>query len=175
MTQIMTAPEMTDGQIENAVNKLRDAMRKHRSEISSDTAQQVLGVENLGMELFTPIRAHAEHISKMIVRPFKVDRTKTPAELLAACKRVPWYIDEAVLATIPMDGPEEGDLFFFPLEKNTPVDQIVQVFEDHGFVPDYAAQMQVNADDPAFADKHPNGMQWGKNSYAYFDRYDDER
>jgi hypothetical protein len=38
MTQIMTATEMTDGQIENAVNKLRDAMRKHRSEITSDVA-----------------------------------------------------------------------------------------------------------------------------------------
>ena len=37
MTQIMNASDvkvMTDGQIEDAVNKLRDAMRKHRSENS---------------------------------------------------------------------------------------------------------------------------------------------
>jgi hypothetical protein len=83
---------------------------------------------------------------------------------------VPYHIDQEVLATMPMDGPEEGDLFFFPLEKNTPVADIPQVLDERGFVPDYAAQLQVNADDPAFADEHPNGMQWDKNSCACFGR-----
>lgn len=175
MAETMIASGMTDGQIDEFANKLRAALRKHRSMISLEVAQRISGIENIGMELFAPIRAHAERISKMIVRPFKVDRTKTPAELLADCKRVPWYIDEAVLATMPMDGPAEGNLVFLPLEKNTPVANIPKVLEGWGLAPDYAAQMQVNADYPSFADEHPNGMQWAENSYAYFDRLGDER
>ena len=80
MTQIMTAAEMTDGQIENAVNKLRDVMRKHRSEITSDVAQQVLGVENLGMMMFTPFRERAEAVSNLIVRTAKANRSRSQQE-----------------------------------------------------------------------------------------------
>lgn len=108
--------------------------------------------------------------SDQIVRPFKVDRT-TPAQLLAACNRVLCRIDEEVLASMPMDGPEEGELVFFPLEYNTPMAEIPRVLELRGLIPDCAAQMQVNADDPAFADEHPNGMQWGDNCYAFFSRF----
>ena len=80
----MTATEMTDGKIENAVNKLRDAMRKHRSSITSDVAQQVLGVENLGMMMFTPFRERAEVVSNLIIRKVKVNRSRSPQEALDA-------------------------------------------------------------------------------------------
>ena len=163
MTQIMT-PSTTIGQIDKA------------HEFSAEAVQTVLGQSELAGEQFAVFRKRVEMASKMVVRHFKVDRTKTPAGLLAACKRVPWYIDEAVLANMPMDGPEEGDLVFFPLERNTPVADISRALDEQGLIPDYAAQMQVNADDPAFADEHPNGMQWGgKNSYACFRRFSGER
>lgn len=112
---------------------------------------------------------------EMIVRPFKVDRTKTPAELLNACGRTPWYIDQEILASMPMDGPEEGELVCFQFKRDTPIAEIASVFDDHGLFPDYAAQMQVNADDAAFADEHPNGMQWDQNSYVCFGRRGDGR
>jgi hypothetical protein len=178
MAKIMTASNpMTDGQIENAVDKLRASMRKHRSEIASDVAQRVLGVENLGMEMFSPFRKHAEAMSEMVVRHFKVNRAKTREAMVAALNRKQ-YVDADVLATMPTDGPEEGDLFFFPLERDTPAGGIAQVFASHDLVPDYVAQMQVNADDPAFADEHPNGMQWGGGpsySFAIFGLWYGER
>ncbi|KKP80064.1 MAG: hypothetical protein UR80_C0039G0003 [Parcubacteria group bacterium GW2011_GWB1_35_5] len=175
MTQIMT-PSTTIGQIDKAVANYRAMLEKHAHEFSAEAVQTVLGQSELAGEQFAVFRKRVEMASKMVVRHFKVDRTKTPAGLLAACKRVPWYIDEAVLANMPMDGPEEGDLVFFPLERNTPVADISRALDEQGLIPDYAAQMQVNADDPAFADEHPNGMQWGgKNSYACFRRFSGER
>ena len=57
MAQTMIASEpMTDGQIDTAVAQLRAAMLKHRVEIPKDIAQRVLGLENLGMQMFVPFR-----------------------------------------------------------------------------------------------------------------------
>ena len=69
MAKTMIASGMTDGQIDNVVNKLRDALRKHRDEFGADPAQQVIGRENLGMELLAPFRALVEAESEFIVRP----------------------------------------------------------------------------------------------------------
>lgn len=89
MTKIMTASkQMTDGQIENAVNKLRDALRKHRSEISLEAAQQVLGVENLGMILLAPFSKLAEMFSSLIVRTARTNRSRTAQEALGATCRL---------------------------------------------------------------------------------------
>src|SRR3989344_698360 len=153
--------------------------RKHEKKLPSDIVQDVLKKEGnkLAEERFNALRARVERNAKVIVRHFKVDRTKTPEQLLAALGRKESHVDREVLATMPTDGPEEGDLFFFPLKCNTPVTKIERVFEERGLIPDYAAQMQVNADDPAFADERPNGMQWGNYNYncVSFGRWDDDR
>jgi len=128
----------------------------------------------LAEEHFIALRTRVERRAEMIVRHFKVDRTRTREEMIKALGRKE-YVNADVLATMPIDGPDEGDLFFFPLKHDTPVAEIPQAFESHGLVPDYVAQMQVNADDPAFADEHPNGMQWGKDSCADFRRWVGER
>lgn len=172
--QNMTPSTTTTSQINKAVANYRAMLEKHAHEFPQEAVQVVLGQSELAREQLAVFRRRVEIVSKMIVRPFKVDRTKTPAELLKACNRVPWCIDEAVLETMPTDGPEEGDLAFFPLEKNTLVADIPRVLDEHGLIPDYAAQMQVNADDPAFAEGHPNGMQWNKNSYACFSQNGDK-
>ena len=96
MAETMTASEMTDGQIENAVDKLRAAMRKHRSEISSGIAQQVLGVENLGMEMFTPFRKRAEAMRGPVF-PVYLDIEvggKSANELLAEIKSAGTYVSD---------------------------------------------------------------------------------
>lgn len=67
MAKTMIA-SMTDGQIENAVAKLRDALRKHRDEFESEPVQEVLGMPNLGMRLLEPFRKLVEAVSDMIVR-----------------------------------------------------------------------------------------------------------
>lgn len=74
MAKTMTASKpMTDGQIENVVSKLRDALRKHRTDFGLEPVQRVLGIENLGMELLTPFRTRVEAISKLIARRVKVE------------------------------------------------------------------------------------------------------
>ena len=175
MAKTMTTSVMTDGQINRFMEIFRGQLVTHASEFSAEAVQAAFGRAGMPRDILAAFRKHVEAESKMIVRHFKVDRTKTPTELLAACNRVPWYIDDVVLKTMPTDGPEEGELFFFPLERNTLVAEIPQVLDGHDLVPDYAAQMQVNADDPAFAKEHPNGMQWKKNSYACFLRFGDGR
>src|SRR3989344_7634417 len=192
MTQIMTATEMemTDGQIENAVGKLRDAMRKHRSGITSDVAQQVLGVENLGMVMFTPFRERAEVLSNLIVRRVKVNRLLTPQQVLDATGRKQ-YTNRKVVNAMPRgEGGGEGDeteVVFFkpePWEYTRPDFMSDDDFEKalgrrnlKSAPPDDVAA--VNEADPAFADTRPNGTHWkdadGKWCFAAFDRWNGER
>ncbi len=184
MTQIMTAAEMTDGQIENAVNKLRDAMRKHRSEITSDVAQQVLGVENLGMMMFTPFRERAEAVSNLIVRTAKVNRGRSQQEAIEATGRAQ-YTDRKVVDAMPKGEGDEVEVVFFKpdlSERNGFIsdDDLEKEFELRGLKPaDPISVAAVNEADPAFADEKPHGTHWkdakGNWCYATFYRWDDER
>mgnify|MGYP001584439331 FL=1 len=184
MTQIMTAAEMTDGQIENVVNKLRDAMRKHRSEITSDVAQQVLGVENLGMMMFTPFRERAEAVSNLIVRKIKVNRNRSPQEALDAtgCAQ---YTDRKVVDSMPKGEGDEVEVVFFKLDlsqRNGFIsdDDLEKEFELRGLKPaDPISVATVNEAYPAFADEKPHGTHWkdakGNWCYAAFNRWSGER
>lgn len=107
--------------------------------------------------------------TQMIVLHFKVDRTKSREEMVTSLGRKS-YVKAEILATMPIDGPEEGDLFFFCLESSTPTSEIPLRLAEHGLIPDYYAQMQVNADDSTFADTHANAMQWGDGNFMLFDR-----
>jgi hypothetical protein len=165
MTQIMTAAEMTDGQIENAVNKLRDAMRKHRSEITPDVAQQVLGVENLGMMMFTPFRERAEAVSNLIVRKVKVNRGRSQQEAIEATGRAQ-YTDREVVDAMPKgEGDEVEVLFFKPDLSNRngfiSDDDLEKEFELRGLKPaDPISVAAVNEADSVFADEKPHGTHW---------------
>jgi len=184
MTQIMTAAEITDGQIENAVNKLRDAIRKHRSEITSDVAQQVLGVENLGMLMFTPFRERAEAVSNLIVRKATVNRSRFPQEALEATGRAQ-YTDRKVVDAMPKgEGNEVEVVFFTPdlSERNGFIsdDDLEKEFDLRGLKPaDPVSVAAVNEADPAFADEKPHGTHWkdakGNWCYASFYRWGGER
>lgn len=179
MTQIMTAAEMTDGQIENAVNKFRDAMRKHRSEITSDVAQQVLGVENLGMMMFTPFRERAEAVSNLIVRTAKVNRGRSQQEAIEATGRAQ-YTDRKVVDSMPKGEGDEVEVVFFKPDLDfvgfISGDDLEKEFELRGLKPaDPTSVAAVNEADPAFADEKPHGTHWkdakGNWCYAVFGRW----
>lgn len=165
MTKIMTATEMTDGQIENAVGKLRDAMRKHRSEITSDVAQQVLGVENIGMMMFTPFRERAEAVLNLIVRKAKVNRSRSPQEALDATGRAQ-YTDRKVVDAMPKGEGDEVEVVFFKPDlsnRNGYIsdDDLEKEFELRGLKPaDPVSVAAVNEADPAFADEKPHVTHW---------------
>ncbi|MFA6458835.1 MAG: hypothetical protein WCV79_00315 [Candidatus Paceibacterota bacterium] len=184
MTQIMTAAEMTDGQIENAVNKLRDAMRKHRSSITSDVAQQVLGVENLGMMMFTPFCERAEAVSNLIVRTIKVNRSRFPQEAIEATGRAQ-YTDRKVVDAMPKGEGDEVEVVFFKPDLSNrngfiSDDDLEKEFELRGLKPvDPISVAAVNEADPAFADEKPHGTHWkdakGNWCFATFNRWDGGR
>lgn len=172
MAKTMTASkQMTDGQIENVVSKLRDALRKHRSEFGSEPVQQVLGFANLGMELLAPFRKHVEAMSNLIIRRAKVDRNRTPQQVLDATGRNQ-YTDRGAVETMPKGEGKEVDVYFFNLGRYVSDDELEEEYELRGLVPDPYAQAAVNEANPAFSDEYPNGCHWkydGKWHFATFD------
>ncbi len=183
MSKIMNATErmMSDGQIENAVSKLRDAMRKHCAEITSDVAQKVLGVENLGMMMFTPFRERAEAVSNLIVRKVKVNRGRSQQEAIEATGRAQ-YTDRKVVDSMPKGEGDEVEVVFFKpdlSQRNGFIsdDDLEKEFELRGLKPaDPISVAAVNEADPAFADEKPHGTHWkdakGNWCYAAFRRWD---
>ena len=180
MTKVMTASKpMTDGQIENVVNKLRDALRKHRSEFSSEPVQQVLGVENLGMELMAPFRQRVEAVSNMITRRAKVNRTRNAQVAIDATGRRQ-YTDKDVVDAMPNGEGEEVEVVFFNLGRYVSDTDLDKEYELRGLKPaDPFSLAAVNEVDPAFADQKPNVTHWkdsnGKWCYAAFYQWYGER
>jgi len=107
--------KMTDGQIENAVNKLRDAMFKCRPEITSDIAQQVLGVKNLGMMMFAPFREHVEEISNLVTRVVMVKTEREPTEVIRATSHK-FQGNQEVVKVMPKGEGGEVKVFLFRLK-----------------------------------------------------------
>lgn len=188
MTQIMSAPGMTDGQIENAINKLRDAMRKHRSEISSDTAQQVLGVENLGMIMFAPFRKYAEEFSNRIICIVKVNRGRSLREAIEVIGHVHAnHANRDLVDSMPKGKESEQSddvevVFFKPdLSDSYGVisdNDLAKEFALRGLKPaDLASLVAVNEADQSFVDARPHGTYWkdaeGRQCFATFERWDD--
>ncbi len=170
--------QATQGQIDKAVANYRALLEKHVPNFGTEAVQTVLGQSELAEEQFTVFRKRVEEISKMFVRHFKVDRTKTRRQMIEALGRNE-YVSDDVLETMPVDGPEEGDLFFFPIKRNTPASEVAGLLDRHNLIIDPVAQFQVNADDSAFADERPNGVQWqdslGRYCFAAFGRWRGER
>ncbi len=180
----MTATEMTDGQIENAVNKLRDAMRKHRSQITSDVAQHVLGIPNLGMMMFAPFRDCTHAISNLIVRTVNVNRSRSPQEALDATHRAQ-YTYRKIVDAMPKASADEVEVVFFKPDLSNrngfiSDDDLAHEFDLRGLNPaDPYSLAAVNEADPAFADEKPHGTHWkdaeGNWCYATFGRWHDGR
>ena len=187
MTEIMTASvegDITDGQLASAENQLSDAIRKHGSEIPKDVFQKVLGVPNLGMQLFAVIRKLAEEISKQIVHIVEVNRDRSLLDTLKACGRK-LYVDERVLATAPRGTGNKVKMTYFELdsseyENGAPTCAALdRAYKKRGLKPDLQAQTDDNAANPELADTKPNACQWvdadGNYCYATFYRWFDER
>lgn len=123
-------------------------------------------------------------IANTIIRSFKIDRTRTPQAALDATGRKQ-YVDSDVVASMPTDGPDEGEVIFFKpdpsLYKDGYIsdDALARDFDSRGLKPHPLAQAAVNEADPAFADEHSNGSHWqrmdGGYNFLAFDRWVGER
>ncbi len=177
---IATIETITDAQIGRISDRFKERCRKNAVSLLKNLTQQVIEDEGdqLAQEMFEALRKRVETRSNMIVRHAKVNREQSPIQAIDAAGCV-MYINNNVLANMPGKGEEEVDVYFFKVGRFVSVVQLDREYERRGLVPDLYAQAQVNADDPAFADTHPNGTQWdNKNGYASsiaFYRRGDER
>ncbi len=182
----MTPSEMTDGQINKAVANYRAMLEKHRGELMSEPAQQVLGSAELGAEMFGILRRRVEMLTGMIVRRVKVDRSRTPQAMLDATGRKQ-YTTRSVVDAMPRGEGEETDVVFFkPRPEEYDHDgwmsdeALDRAYDAPGLKPaDPYSVGAVNETDPAFADEKPHGTHWkdgrGKWCFAAFDRWGGER
>ena len=181
MAQTMIASEkpITDGQIENIVDRLRAALRKHREELASSVTQQVLGVESLGAEMFAVVRKYADRLVNMFSRVVSVDRTRSSQAALDATGRRQ-YTDKAVVASMPRGEGDEVTMRYFDLDYDPTPTQLQAEYDKRNLKADPIAQAADNAANPSFTDDRPNGCQWdlredGTASFATFNRWDVER
>lgn len=181
MDQTMTAPKqkcMTDGQIDDLVNKLRAAARKHRNKFDSKAVQSVLGTDNLGMVLLAPFRELVEMVSTMFIRLVGgINRNQTFQEALDATGRKQ-YTNRSVVDTMPHGEGENVELRFFELDYDPSTKELDVEYGRRGLKADPFALVKHMEDDPAFADERPVACQWdlGENgivSYATFGRGND--
>ena len=184
MGDAMLASGMTDGQIENLANKLRDAARKHRDEVEKDPAQEALRSDNIGMMLFVAFRNLAEELSKRIVHIVAVNRSRSPREALKASGRK-LYVNDAVVDSMPRGTGDKAKLVYFKPDASVykngllSCDALAEEYKKRGLVSDPQAQIDDNAANLEFADTTPNAWQWvdsnGNYCCATFSRWDGGR
>ncbi|MEO6077475.1 MAG: hypothetical protein ABIP54_01700 [Candidatus Andersenbacteria bacterium] len=162
----MTASTIIDGQIDDVVAKLRDALRKHRPEISFEAAQQVLGWEDLGMMLLEPFRQQVEMMSSLIVRRVKVDRTRSGRQVIYDPEGVQ-YVNQEIVDSMPCgEGDEVDSVFFKPLKWEctrsgyVSHDDLRKAYDRRNIIPDVYAVAKANEDNRVFTDNHPNIVYW---------------
>lgn len=93
-------------------------------------------------------------VTNTIIRKVKVNRTRSPKEMLDATKRTQ-YTTNSVVKIIPKGEGEETTVEFFKLSKYVSDNDLDLEYQKRGLIPDPYAQAAVNEADPAFADEHP--------------------
>lgn len=118
------------------------------------------------------------NLTNTVIRMVKVDRNRTPQEVLDATKRNQ-YTDKKVVGTMPKGEGDEVEVTFFKLGRYVSDADLAKEYEARGLKPDQYAQAAVNEADPGFADEHPNGSHWQRTDGGYnflaFGRWHDER
>lgn len=114
-------------------------------------------------------------INSMIVRRVKVNRSRSPAEMLNATNRKQ-YLDRNVVKDIPKGKEDEPEIFFFKLGYEINDDNLEKEYSLRGLKPaDVYSLGAVNEADRAFSDDYPNGTHWkgidGNWCYAAFIRW----
>lgn len=165
---------ITSGQMGQISDRLTTKLRE--SGLSFEGTQRALMVPGGAAidAMVAAFRTHVDAMSEIIVRRAKVNRDRTPQEVVDATGRKQ-YINKEVLATLPKGEGDEVDVYFVPTKRYVPVAEVPAFLAQYGLVPDPRAQAAVNEADPSFADTYPNGSQWGNNCCLAFRRWDGGR
>ena len=174
-----TPKVLTSGQIGKLEEIFGDGLRK--ANLQSEPAQRVIEnqADALVSELVEMVRKRVEAVSSMIVRRVKVDRSRTPEQVINATGRNK-YTDGQVVRHMPRGTGEDTDIHFIPLGRLTSNDDVEKKLNSLGLrLADPESLAKVNEDDPSFADAHPNFTIWkdadGNWCFATFRRWGVER
>lgn len=179
MATTMTPSELSDGQIAKFSEAYAALLRKHRNELGSDEAQQVLGSPQYLQAQLGVVRKFIEAVSSLIRRLVSVNRERAPEAAIAATNRKQ-YVTASVVKTMPRGEGSEEEIILFKVGCDLTDEELKQEYELRGLVPASPFGLAaLNESDPAFADDHPNATVWidseGKWCYAAFYRWDDDR
>lgn len=94
-----------------------------------------------------------------VVRNVRVNRIQTPLAMIKALHRR-GSIDGGMLETMPKDGEECVDVFFFPIQCFLCRPDIAKEFESRGLMSDPYAQIQANIDKSNLSQRFPNIVHW---------------
>lgn len=163
---------ITTEQIRSLEDRFAEHCRGYSYLLPKDASQKV--IEEEGDEL---IREMFDSFQRRVARYYSYDNTFT--RLVTVNRDIPLrkMQDEVsknrdrnrmipcIFLEMPVQGSgkETTELHFFKRNPRRSIAEYEQELADQGLVPDYYAQMQVNIDDPAFADKYPNAMFWDYN------------
>lgn len=174
MTTNVRTQSITNGQIGQINDRLATKLRE--SGLPSEAVQKVLKMPgNTAIdEMVAVFRKYVEAQIGIILRRVRVDRSRTPQQVVHATGRKQ-YVDKDILATMPQGEGDEVDVYFIPIKRFVPAKEVLAFLAQYGLVPDPRAQAAVNETDPAFADEHPNGSQWSDNCYLTFNHWSGER
>lgn len=182
--QNMNPSEMTHAQMGKISDLLTAGLRK--AGLQSEPTQVVIETQGASLtdELVEVIRKHVEGQSNLIVRRVKVNRNRTPKQVLDATCQIK-YVNDSVVDAMPHGECDEVEVVFFKPNKsaydkngNISDDDLEKQFKLHGLKPaDPYSVATVNEADPAFADDKPHGTHWkdssGKWCVAIFSRWID--
>jgi hypothetical protein len=173
MDNAMSPSIITDPQITKLGGNMRAMLEKYRKEFPSEPSQRALENPACMKEMFAVFRKYVEAESKIIIRTAKPNRLQTFAQAIVATGCTPYLNDDVVANAPKADGDFEG--IFVNIGRNVDCGKLDFTLAGLGFelIVDPQGLAQVNADDPTFADKYPNGTQWkdveGKYCCAVFD------
>jgi hypothetical protein len=166
---IIASPKiMTDRQVENLLNRIRDAARRHQPEIPRDIAQWILGISNLGSIMFYDFLEMAKEMMEPIIHYVEVDRSLSHDQQLGVPHpRISGSVQEDIFAAMPTGSDKKTRLIYFKpspdvynKKRKLSPEVLETEYEKRGLVPDPDAQMVDNLNDRAFIGSHPNACQW---------------
>ncbi|MFA6588515.1 MAG: hypothetical protein WCT08_05610 [Patescibacteria group bacterium] len=143
------------------IQELIDAVLR-KSGLPSKFVQQVIMFHgaDIAKEFVELLRERVELFSNMIIRRAVVDRSRSPWQVLDATGREQ-NTEHTVVIDMPKGKGEKVVVYFFKVGRQLSNEALAEEYARRDLVPaDVYSLAQVNIDDPDFAAKYPNGVQW---------------
>lgn len=164
-----TVVEVSEEQIGRFLDLLRPELRPVLGQMPGTDFQKKFIEGEKTLRIKSRFRAFmqeliAEASNTFVVVAKRVDYTRTPQAVISATGRVE-HLNDTVVATMPRLGEgvvENVEVTFFKFNRWASTEEVDREFAQHVMIPDPYAQAAINEQDPAFADKYPNGTQWSR-------------